>query len=190
MLKKKFMKLSDYKDIIQKTAVYPKEVTNFDNAYIILGLIDEWGEFIEHLASASDNSSNNEEWVHSLIKEHGDWVWYTTAFCNVNNINLESIFIESSIKDIITVSNIPVTAQLLRLAGSVKKFYRDGKPIDNEKIIKVFINMNHIGNLVAEKFGYTFPQVLETNYNKLIKRRETNTIHGDGDNREQSISSN
>jgi hypothetical protein len=33
--------------------------------------------------------------------------------------------------------------------------------------------------------GFTLEEVMETNYNKLMARRATGTLHGDGDNREE-----
>lgn len=38
---------------------------------------------------------------------------------------------------------------------------------------------------IANEIGVSIEEVMEANYNKLIKRRETNTLHGSGDNREE-----
>ena len=39
---------------------------------------------------------------------------------------------------------------------------------------------------MASELGLTLEEIMETNYNKLIKRRETNTLQGSGDNREEN----
>lgn len=37
---------------------------------------------------------------------------------------------------------------------------------------------------IANQLGLTLEEIMEANYNKLIKRRQTNTLHGSGDDRE------
>jgi NTP pyrophosphatase (non-canonical NTP hydrolase) len=38
---------------------------------------------------------------------------------------------------------------------------------------------------ISNELNISLEDIMETNYNKLIKRRETNTLHGSGDNREE-----
>lgn len=40
---------------------------------------------------------------------------------------------------------------------------------------------------LASEIGVTLEEVMQTNYNKLISRRKTNTLHGSGDDREELI---
>lgn len=134
----------EYQTIIEKTAVYPKEIGIL---YCCLGLAGETGEICEkikkiyrdkpeiikglttgiwtptvkygaQLNGVTDNIEAGEIFVTNLTKELGDVLWYITALASELNIDLATI--------------------------------------------------------------------METNYNKLIKRRETDTLHGDGDDREES----
>lgn len=115
------MNLKEYQTIIEKTAVYPKEVGLM---YCALGLNGEAGEVAEvvkkllrdtdYLKTKYISPENREK----LIKENSDVLWYITAMCS--------------------------------------------------------------------EIGITLEELMQVNYDKLMKRRETNTIHGSGDNREDS----
>lgn len=156
------MKIEEYQKIIGQTAVYPKQVDNFGLAYCWLGLLGEWNEFL------NANQTN-------IKKEFGDFCWYLVAFCKEADIDVKEIFnpnnIDSHYQDI---------------SENIKKYYRDGKPLDKNNIIKALSSKFYNGKKIIEMWGYSFDleEILEINYNKLIKRRETNTLHGDGDNRE------
>lgn len=123
------MEIKEYQTIIEKTAIYPKEIGPL---YCTLGLAGETGEVAEKikklyrdnprlLALLKDKNkqyySDVIEFQKDLTKELGDILWYVTALANEFDISLEEIF--------------------------------------------------------------------SKNYEKLIKRRETNTLHGSGDNREE-----
>jgi NTP pyrophosphatase (non-canonical NTP hydrolase) len=116
------MNIQEYQTIIQKTAIYPKEVGAM---YCALGLNGEAGEVAEKIkklirdTNYLDSKDYTDEFKENLKKEIGDCIWYCTALANEFNLSLE--------------------------------------------------------------------EILEANYNKLIKRRETNTLQGSGDNREEKI---
>ena len=93
-----------------------------------------------------------------------------------------------------------------KLLGISKKFYRDSKPLDNNLILEILnyivcsilSDLNDIVNyyyeyqsekyLESKKAGkLILKKVINLNIEKLIKRNETNTIHGDGDNREEQV---
>lgn len=74
------------------------------------------------------------------------------------------------------------------VAEKVKKLYRDNNGVitpDFKHAIK-----KELGDVVwyvtamAEEFDLSLEEILEANYSKLIARRETNTLHGSGDDRE------
>lgn len=48
------------------------------NVHLVLGIVDEMGEFIECTYSKSD--------IYEKIKELGDICWYLGNYCNINNI--------------------------------------------------------------------------------------------------------
>lgn len=119
------MNLKEYQTIIDKTAVYPKEI---GLAYCAMGLTGEAGEVADKIkklyrdqeidaVSADQYADIIQANKNSISKELGDVLWYVTAMANELGLSLE--------------------------------------------------------------------EIMEANYNKLIKRRETNTLHGSGDNREE-----
>lgn len=75
------------------------------------------------------------------------------------------------------------------VAEKVKKLYRDrnGEVTEDFKkdIKKELGDVIWYVTALANEFGLTLQEVVDANYDKLIKRRQTNTLHGDGDNREE-----
>ncbi len=75
------------------------------------------------------------------------------------------------------------------VAEKVKKLYRDREGLVTPEFRKDI--KKELGDVVwyvtalANEFNLTLEEILEANYNKLIARRETNTLHGSGDNREE-----
>lgn len=110
------MNVTEYQGIIEKTAVYPKEI---GITYCTLGLTGEAGEVAEKVKKLYRDNDGvvTQEFKDTIKKEIGDVIWYCTALANELGLSLE--------------------------------------------------------------------EIMEANYNKLIKRRETNTLHGSGDNREE-----
>lgn len=127
------MTIKEYQTIIEKTAIYPK---NIGIAYCALGLTGEAGEvaekikklyrdkqhLINYIQRGEEPSDVNKflqmvQLIEGIKKELGDVIWYVTALAN--------------------------------------------------------------------EFGISLEDIMESNYNKLIKRKETNTLHGSGDNREE-----
>ncbi len=74
------------------------------------------------------------------------------------------------------------------VAEKVKKLYRDSGGVITEEFRQAL--KKELGDVqwyitaTANEVGLTLEEIMEANYNKLIKRRETGTLHGDGDNRE------
>lgn len=170
------MNLRDYKEIINKTAVYPKVVTDFGISYAAWGFLDEKEEYYEKIQLF--NEVPNDITIEDIRKEFFDVVWYATAMCLEADLDYFRVM-----NDVIEGNDdldIPIGVY-----GNIKKFYRDGKPINKELmenyLIRTLLQMSEVyPDIMDEK---EFLIGLEENYNKLIKRRENNTIHGDGDNR-------
>lgn len=171
------MDIIEYQNIIDKTAVYPKHL---GPAYTTLGLIGELGEF--SVAVASGDKEN-------IKKEAGDVFWYITATCTEFGISVQEVFVSVPRKWVAmpTEPNDSAIKAIListEVSEMVKKFCRD-KNIDLD-LLK--IKLNHIYRQVINSTAYWaigVETILEANYTKLIKRRETNTLHGSGDNREE-----
>ena len=162
------MNIQDYKKIIDETAIYPSEVSNFGIAYCFLGLIEEIYEF------------NNTEERHNIIKEAGDIIWYITALSKELDLDYERIMV-SHWEDGLSYIGLEIAS----FAGNIKKYYRDGKVIEKEGLTILLEDIISSIKYSLIMIDSSFDEVLTINYNKLIKRRETNTIHGDGDNREE-----
>lgn len=172
------MEITEYQDIIQKTAIYPKHL---GPAYTTLGLIGELGEFA--VAIAKNDEPN-------IKKEAGDVFWYITATCNEFHILVEEAFQLKDHKwpneygpDNCADEAIFISTEVSEL---VKKYCRDG----NIDISRLTLGLNIIFTQVlmaANHYGIEFEEILEANYTKLIKRRETDTLHGSGDNREEVL---
>jgi NTP pyrophosphatase (non-canonical NTP hydrolase) len=118
------MDFKEYQQIIEETAVYPKQV---GLAYCALGLTGEAGEVADkvkklyrddnlHTLDAASEMVLIDQHRPAIAKELGDVLWYITALANEIDMDLE--------------------------------------------------------------------EIARMNYDKLIKRRETNTLHGSGDDRE------
>lgn len=158
------MNPKEYSNIIEKTAVFPKKIDDFTLAYFTLGLYDELYEFYDKL----EYDSSKDE----LVKEAGDVCWYACGICNYLNIDFE---------EVVDFSNEEFHSfDPFILIGRVKKFYRDNKSLNTHEVKLVLRNILY---KVIEYQNFEISEVLKLNYNKLISRRENNTIHGDGDNR-------
>jgi len=172
------MKIEEYKNIIEQTAIFPEEVKY---AYCLLGVNGEFGEFLEKRAS---KESSRED----LIKEAGDVFWYLTACCMVFGVDILNIFPtkeQGDTKKGFTYNKVAFYKRYSRMAEVTKKIYRDRTPLNTELI------RDHLAIMILSMYrlttlsGLDVEEVLEANYKKLIKRRQTNTLHGSGDNREE-----
>lgn len=97
----------------------------------------------------------------------------------------------------VSYSTMGLAGEVGEICEKIKKLYRDNglfgkspKQLDNFEEIRMSV-CKELGDSVwyitdiASHFDISLSEVLETNYEKLIKRRETNTLHGSGDNREE-----
>lgn len=188
------MKLEDYQTIIEKTAVYPKEV---GIGYTVLGLIGESLEFRNAVGEVwvdLPEFKPTELQLTNIKKEAGDVCWYITATCNELSIPLSKVmsgdhplapFEYEVIHD---YADFPFYFAG-KIAERAKKWLRDGTMNEDIKveITKNLSTIYHSLKGLCEYFDIEMEDVLETNYKKLIKRRETGTLHGSGDNREENI---
>lgn len=163
------MNLTEYQSIIAKTAVYPQKVDRFGIAYTFLGVMDEMFE----LQDKQELGASEKE----IKKEKGDVVWYITAMAEEFKLNVEVLFVKSDI------DNDADRQLFMRFPGLVKKFYRDSKEIPVETVSRFITIMWNM--MMEDESDENINKILQMNYDKLIKRRETNTLHGDGDNREE-----
>lgn len=77
------------------------------------------------------------------------------------------------------------------VAEKMKKLFRDKGGVVTEEFKQDV--KKELGDVVwyvtalAKELDLTLEEILEANYEKLMKRRATNTLHGDGDNREEGL---
>lgn len=177
------MEIKDYREIIQKTAIYPNKVNNFGLAYCWLGLIGETQEFIKE-ATNSDQFENNIININNLKKKLGDVIWYTTAIANILELDLDRILYPNCFY-YETIDNICTYCE------AIKKYYRDNTELDKVYIENIL--SNNIHSIIGNKRNLNIinvediPEIMKINYEKLIKRRETNTLSGSGSNREEEV---
>jgi NTP pyrophosphatase (non-canonical NTP hydrolase) len=77
------------------------------------------------------------------------------------------------------------------VAEKVKKLYRDAGGVITPEFVAAV--KKELGDVLwyitatANELGLSLQEVMEANYEKLIKRRETGTLNGSGDDRENVI---
>lgn len=138
----------------------------------ICGLIEEYGELEEKIKKQAP--------IEDIMDEAGDIMWYIASFCNERQLDLQSI--------VATVS-YPKQQNIFRLAGILKKTYRDHKKVlsyDYETEIVRFIAFVINERLMQitlpfDEFG--IHEIMRRNVVKLQDRLNRGKIKGDGDNR-------
>lgn len=68
------------------------------------------------------------------------------------------------------------------VAGKVKKLYRDGKLDIGALVYEIGDCFWYLARL-CDACGYQAEDVIQINYSKLTRRKEENTLTGNGDNR-------
>lgn len=177
------MKIEEYEKITDETAVYPKQVDDFSLAYLYLGLAGEVKEFDDKLYSDVSIIVDDID-VSDLIDEFGDIIWYTTSLCKLLGIDVSFIEEVYNSEEFISIDE---DSHVINLCQDIKKYYRDKKPIDVDKVKKI------ISNLIAEgKDSLSYHNngtpvdldiILLRNFTKLSSRKLQNKIQGDGDRR-------
>ena len=90
-----------------------------------------------------------------------------------------------------------LTGEAGEVADKIKKLYRDDNLHTLDAAHEIILIDTHrydiakeLGDVLwyvtamASEIDMSLEEIMEMNYNKLIKRRETNTLHGSGDDRE------
>lgn len=75
-----------------------------------------------------------------------------------------------------------LTSEAGEVAGKIKKFLRDGVYDQGGLAYEIGDCVWYLARL-ADAIGYDFEDIMQINYNKLMKRKEANTISGNGDHR-------
>ena len=78
--------------------------------------------------------------------------------------------------------SLGLTSEAGEVAGKIKKFIRDGK-LDVGNIAYELGDVFWYLVRMCDAIGYSPADVMDININKLLKRKQSNTISGDGDHR-------
>lgn len=86
-----------------------------------------------------------------------------------------------------------LTGEAGEVSDKVKKLYRDKDYLNTNEITETDKNAiaKELGDVLwyltatSNLIGYSLEEIMEMNYKKLMLRRSTNTLHGEGDNREE-----
>ena len=92
-----------------------------------------------------------------------------------------------------------LTGEAGEVADKIKKLYRDDELHTLDAVTKMILidERKHdiakeLGDVLwyitamANEIDMSLEEIAQMNYDKLLKRRETNTLHGSGDNRENT----
>jgi len=185
------MKITDYKEFVSRTSVYPLE---YKDSYLTLGIIDEVSELSEKILLGFQANLHGDIDIYfmAINKELGDVAWYTLATLFDIEPDLEELldmsdfvnYKESCGCDIYTL-NQRIRVNSTALAGITKKFLRKDYDRDkfNELRLPILLEILNVIVLIADKINYTLDEVLHINMMKLNKRLNENTIKGNGDDR-------
>ena len=169
------MNLKEYSKIVDETAIYPQEVKHFGVAYTLIGMFDEMNEYMEKIAEG--NKHTKEE----IDAERFDVIWYICAFCKEVGLDFPEIIKDGMLKEPPMENELETDINPFRLFGLVKKYYRDNKELDKEKVTSMLISF--VSTILEGLSSKEVKEGLQANYDKLIDRRERNVVSGDGDNR-------
>lgn len=69
------------------------------------------------------------------------------------------------------ISCIGLAGEVGEVLEPIKKFYRDHKAINQQEMLFELGDVIHYAVMIGHHFGFTLPQILKANTDKLIKRR-------------------
>lgn len=181
------MKLLDYQKRAIKNRIYDQSVAF---PYILLGLCGEVSELIEKMI----NYSGTRDCQRLLSKEVGDIYWYIAAWCEENQIDINSI---EKLNAVDKNNEQQIIFRLILCSGEIaeigKKALRDDfeesiskNVFPEQKLSAININLSillHLLKLVENHYGIFRADVLDQNIEKIEKRKQDNVIQGSGDER-------
>lgn len=196
--------LTSYWEFTSTTVVYPPEKSL---EYVTLGLISEINEFANNslalLIGHQDGALEVEESVldierTKLLLELGDILYYVTRLCiHLGYHSVESFlvnaqyYLESEINKSLEESDFFTTYMALnfasgKLSGLIKKYVRGDSNYQDLSLLQVFCESNlFLMFFVIDELAYDLNSdlktVMDSNTNKLTKRKNAGTIQGDGD---------
>jgi len=185
--------LKEYIDWTDTVAQYPITSESF---YLVLGMVDEYGELQEKIYS-NQSKHNFEE----IVKECGDYLWYMARYgSKVLKLNVQdaSLRLADQCRNDVKSGDMNFQADegvkgviyIGQLCGFEKKKIRDWdtwsvqKRIDKSMAaIESWENAMKSFLYCLQFFEISMQTVISMNKEKLSKRLDEGKIKGDGDNR-------
>lgn len=196
--------LTSYWEFTSTTVVYPSKKSL---EYVTLGLISEINELANNsfiaLINPQDGALEVEESVldierTKLLLELGDILYYVTRLCIhlgyrsvINFLVSAKYYQETEFKKSLEESDFFTTYMNLNfasgtLAGLIKKYVRGDSNYQDLPLLQVFCESSLlIIFLVIDELAYDLNSdlktVMDSNTDKLTKRKNAGTLQGDGD---------
>jgi len=158
-------KFEEYSKWTGETAIYPK-AKEIPGAYPFVKM---WGEFKEFTEAVSYGINTN------IAKEAGDVLWYCARV--FIDLKLAPITVDELNYRIVPELDIP------NIHEAIGKLWRDNNE-DKRNIVRDGV-IGVIGFMICflDTKDISLIEVMNINIEKLTKRLEKGTIHGDGDDR-------
>lgn len=156
--------MNDYIEFTRTTALYPKERAL---EYLMYGLIDELGEYLESFEEPLDAKY-----------ELSDVMWYVARLFDETSTPVPKDpdhhkFVEGL--DLVILAS--------KLYGDRKKLIRDNNPNKEKQFAKDLQNL-YLGILAhVHYFHGDIDEIIQINVDKLTDRKNRNVLKGDGDKR-------
>lgn len=181
------MLANEYQRAARTTALYPTSAAVY---YPAMGLVGEIGELCNKAKKIVRGDVTFEQRLEDFKKELGDVVWYVAGVASDLGITLEEV-VNNALAGKQETGDLNST--LLRLAaaaghiaGTADEIKTHGLTVYRRALIQS--RLEPVVCLIARLcviFNVELTDVCHDNIKKLFKRKETGTIRGDGDNREQ-----
>lgn len=177
------MHLEQYQELASSTAVYP---VGQRVIYPVMGLVGEIGEIANKVKKIyrDDGGQITEAKRDELKKELGDVCWYIAATASDMDITLMNGF--CALPKFIPRLEVCVL-RLASTAGTLAERVEQGATTTTytwpffckPKLRELCL----LCNALAHHIGVDFGDVLQSNIDKLLSRKERGTLQGSGDNR-------
>jgi len=167
------------------TAIFPGAGTAAGFDYVGLGLIGEAGEVCDLIKKMlrDDDGQMTDVRRLKLVKEIGDvmWYWSETHAC----LELDPVLtVEAQQSMMAPTKTVPAMAKDLGFFAAHIAAVNDVTDMEQrQEALQILACMLKTMVELCEDVNINFVNVLETNYKKLISRKERDVLGGDGDNR-------
>jgi len=191
------MNLSEYQKQTKITAIYPDIGRNM--LYPTLGLMGECGEICEKIKKLirDDNNIITTERKKTIAMELGDIMWYVATICSEIMAEIDMLYIMGGYRAAEHVRNFDLPRIAIHLfclsaevAKSVEQWYYSHNR-NHERKYPYYVNITSglssilqcIKAIAYQACGLSIEEICDLNIEKLLSRKNRNTLRGDGDSR-------